>query len=146
MRNIFLFLALIACVSLSAQGGTKYLRKGGSFAMGGTAADTTAASETVNYVMVLPGEGYGVLSLAVESDSVSGTAAYSAYLQKSLNNEDWVNVDTVAHSGGGDDYGEFDAVNASHTYWRVSVVVTAATQKSDLKIWGRLNEGFVIEN
>jgi hypothetical protein len=150
MKKLFILLGLFICVAISAQIDTQYLRKGGSFSLGNTAADTLTASTTLNYLIVLPGEGYGVMTLAVESDSVSGTSAYSAYLQKSLKpdavGDEWINVDTVAHTGGADDYGEFDAVNATHTYWRISFVSTAATQKSNLKIWGRLNEGFVIEN
>jgi hypothetical protein len=146
MRNIFILLGLIFALGVSAQGENKYLRKGGEFSMGNTAADTLTISATVNYLIAMPGEGYGVLTIAVESDSVSGTSAYSAYLQKSMNGEDWVNVDTIAHTGGADDYGEFDAVNATHNKYRVSVVATAAAMKANLKIWGRLNEGFVIEN
>lgn len=144
MRNLLVFIGLFVALSLSAQ--TK-LTKGGSFKGLNKQGDTLTASATVSYTIELGNEVYGVLNLAIESDSVSGTSAYSSYLETSLNGEDWgVPIDTITHSGGGDDYAEFDAVNATDTYIRIRTVATSATQKSILKAWGRLNEGFVISN
>lgn len=130
-------------LSISAQ---TELKRGGSFQGLNKQGDTLVASGTVTYDLQLGNDVFGVMELAVESDSVSGTSAYSAYLYESLNGVDWgTAIDTVTHSGGGDDYGKYDLINATETYYRVSIVATGATQKSNLKIWGRLNEGFVIE-
>ena len=144
MKNIFIVLSLVVALGVSAQS-TTYLKKGGKFVGLNESSDTLTASATINYTVVLGGEIYGRITIAVESDSVSGTSAYSAYLQKSMNNEDWINVDTVAHTGGADDYAEFDAQNADHNYYRVRIVATSAAQKSNLKTFGRLSEGIIIE-
>ena len=143
MRKICLLIGLFIAVGLSAQ--TK-LTKGGSFKGLNRQGDTLTASTTVNYTIELGDNVYGVINLALESDSVSGTPAYTAYLYKSLNGEDWgTPIDTITHSGGLDDYAEFSGVNATSTYYKMEINATAATQKSQLKAWGRLNEGFVIE-
>lgn len=147
MRNLFTLLVLVLTLSIYAQDDITILRKGGSFKGLDKQGDTLTALRTVDYVMELGDDVFGILSLAVETDSVSGISAYSSYLFQSLNGEDWgIAIDTIIHSGGGDSYNEFDAVNGSRTFYKVSTVATSATQKSNVKIWGRLNEGFVIEN
>lgn len=148
MKKLFV---LTVCLFITfSMFGQTHLRKGGSFFGLGTQQDTLTASQTINYDLKIGNEVFGIMTLALESDSISGTSAYSAYLQKSLKENatgaEWANVDTITHTGGADDYGEFDAINATHGYYRVSIVATAAAQKSLHKIWGRLNEGFVIEN
>ena len=143
MRSILVLLGFIICLGLSAQ--TK-LTKGGAFEGLNRQGDTLIASGTVDYILELGNDVYGTMELAIETDEVSGTSAYDSYLYKSLNGEDWgVPFDTVTHTGGGDSYYVFDVVNATSTYYKVSTVATVATQKSNLKIWGRINEGFVIQ-
>lgn len=142
MKNLFIFLGLLLTLSISAQ---TNLRSNGKFKALGKQYDTIATSQTVNYDLELGDNVYGVMTVAVESDTISGTSAYSSYLQKSMNGEDYVNVDTISHSGGGNDYEEFEPVYTTHTYWRVSTVATSGTQKSYLKIWGRVDERSIIQ-
>ena len=142
MKKLFILLGLVISLGISAQ---TNLRENGSFKGLGKQFDALVASQTVNYDLELGDKVYGVLIIAVESDSVSGTSAYSAYLQKSLNGEDFVNVDTITHTGGADDYAEFDGASTTHTYWRVSTVATSATQESKLKIWGRVDQRVIIQ-
>lgn len=146
MKKVFTLICLVITIASSAQDVNSLLRKGGSFEGLGKQGDSLVTSGTVDYVLELSDEVYGVMKLAVESDSVSGTPAYTAYLQSSLNGETWDDIDTVTHSGGADNYEVFRAVNATDTYYRIIFTATVAAQKSNIKIWGRLNEGFVIEN
>jgi|LGOV01.1.fsa_nt_gb hypothetical protein len=142
MKNLFVLLGLLLALSISAQ---TNLRKNGKFKALGRQFDTLVASQTVNYNLELGDDVYGVMTIAVESDTVSGTSAYSSYLQKSMNGEDYVNVDTIAHSGGNPDYEEFEPVNTTHPYWRISTVATATAQKSFLKLWGRVDKRVIIQ-
>lgn len=146
MKKVFILLSLLVAITASSQDVNSLLRKGGSFEGLGRQGDTLVASGTVNYVLELSDEVYGVMKLAIESDSVSGTPAYTAYLQSSLNGETWDNIDTITHTGGADNYEVFGSVNATDTYYRVAITATVAAQKNNIKIWGRLNEGFVIQN
>lgn len=127
---VFLALSFSLMIGVNAQ---KVVKTGGDFLLFGKASDTTSASATLSDEMIIERGVYGVATIAVESDEVSGTPAYSAYLQKSMNGRDWVDIDTIAHSGGGDDYGVFDPVNLEQSYYRIYVVVTSATQKSNIK-------------
>lgn len=142
MKNSFLILGLILALNISAQ--TK-LRDTGKFFALGRQYDTLVASQTLNYDLELGDDVYGVMTIAVESDTVSGTSAYSSYLMKSMNGEDYVPVDTIAHTGGNPDYGEFDPVNTTHPYWRISTVATATAQRSFLKLWGRVDKRVIIQ-
>ena len=142
MKYLFLILISIASLSLSAQ--DAIVRNGKKIVGLGTASDTLVADQVVNFSLELFGDVYGVLQLAIETDEISGTSAYEAYLQKSMNNEDWLNVDTVSHSGGGDNYEEYNLVNATHLNYRININATSATQKSNIKIWGKMSDGFVI--
>lgn len=142
MKNLLILLVLTLTLSVSAQ---TNLRSNGSFHSLGRQYDTLVESQTFNYNLELGDNVYGVMTIAVESDTISGTSAYSSYLQKSLNGEDFVNVDTITHTGGNPDYGEFDPVNTTHTYWQVSTVATATAQRSLLKVWGRVDERIVIQ-
>jgi hypothetical protein len=147
MKNLLLLSAvLLLTLNISAQ---THLRSGGSFYGLGKQQDTLIASQTLNYDLKIGNEVFGVMNLGLESDSVSGTPAYSAYLQESLKENatgtEWTNLDTITHTGGADHYEEFSAVNVTHGYYRISIVATATAQKSLFKAWGRLNEGFVIQ-
>lgn len=147
MKNLIALSILLISLSLSGQDVNTKLTKGGSFTGLGRQGDTLTASTTVDYVLELGNDTFGLMTIGVESDSVSGTSAYDSYIYKSNNGKDWgAPIDTVTHTGGGDDYTEFDVVNGTSTYYKVSTVATSATQKSNITIWGRLNEGFVIEN
>lgn len=122
------------------------LTKGGKFKALDRQRDTLTTSTTISYTLELGDDVFGVMNLALESDSVSGTPAYTAYLYESLNGDDWGNpIDTITHSGGASNYDVFGGINATSIYYKVEVNATAAAQKSKLKIWGRLNEGFVIQ-
>jgi hypothetical protein len=143
MRNLFVLIGLIIALSLSAQ--TK-LTKGGAFKGLDKQGDTLVASDTLDYTLEIGNDVYGIMNLAVESDSVSGVAAYDSYLYKSLNGVDWGSpIDTISLTGGGDSYLEYITVNATSTYYLIRTISTGATQKSNFKIWGRLNEGFVLQ-
>lgn len=152
MKNlVFIFLGLLIMTSVSAQQISKdnvdtYLKSGGQFHCMGGQGDTTSASQTIDYTIGIDGDLYGVISVAVESDSVSGTPAYSSYIFASQNGEDWgTPIDTITHTGGADDYAEFDAINATKNVYLIRTITTAAAQKSTLKLHGRFNEGFVIQ-
>ena len=146
MKNILIIIALFTSLCVSAQNVNSKLTKGGTFKGLNKQGDTLVASGTVDYVLELGSDVFGLMDIAIESDSVSGTAAYSSYLYGSMNGVDWgTPIDTVIHSGGGDNYGKFDLLNATQVYYLISTEATSATQKSKLKIFGRLNEGFVIQ-
>lgn len=143
MRNLLLLTGLFIALGLQAQ--TK-LTKPGKFEGLNKQRDTLTASSTVNYNIEIGNDISGVLNIALETDSLSGTPAYTAYLYQSQNGEDWGNpVDTITHSGGADNYESFGTVNINNTFYKVEVNATAAAQKSQVKIWGRMNEGIVIE-
>lgn len=145
MKKLSFLICLFITLSISAQD-VSTLTKGGAFKGMGKQGDSLTASSTVDYVLKLGNDVFGVMTLSIESDSVSGVSAYDSYLYKSNNGEDWgIPIDTISHTGGGDNYSTFRNVNATYTYFKVSTVATSATQKSLLKAWGRLNEGFVIE-
>jgi hypothetical protein len=121
-----------------------YVKNGSKLVGLGTDADTLTASSELNYTIELVEKVYGILQLAVENETLSGSCEYTAYLQKSLNGRNWLDVDTIAYVGGSSAYAEFDLVNATHTFFRVNVNATATTQKSKIYIWGKLSDGFVI--
>lgn len=142
MKKLFILLGLVLALNISAQ---TNLRKAGAFKSLGRQYDTLVASQTFNYDLEIGNDVHGVMTIAVESDTISGTSAYSAYLQKSMNGEDFTNVDTITHTGGNPDYGEFDPISTTHTDYRVSIVATATAQRSLLKIWGRVNEEVIVQ-
>lgn len=144
MKNLFKVLGLVIMVAIFASCQTN-LRETGSFRSLGNQYDTLVASQTSNYDLVIEDGVYGVLVLALESDTISGTSAYSAYLQKSLNGVDFTNVDTITHTGGNPDYAEFDPISITHTYYRISTVATATAQRSILKVWGRVNAEVIVQ-
>lgn len=152
-KVLILFSLLVFALSASTQD-LQIVKADGEFSIGGnTSVDTLIQSQTANYVIRTRPSEKLFMKLALETNEVSGTTAYTALLQSSMNNSDWNNVDTITVSGGGDKYGEFtewvdstknkhgvyyyaQTIPITHNYYRVNIVATGATQRSIITIWG----------
>lgn len=146
MKKLLVLIGITLSLSLSAQ---TTLTGGGEKKMMGKQGDTLVASDSVSYEITIGDKVFGIMYLSVESDTAlsgAGTPAYSVYLYKSQNGKDWgIPVDTISHSGGGNNYDSFDPVNLTSNHYLIAFVSTAASQKSQLYLWARIIEGFIIE-
>lgn len=102
----------------------------------GTAADTLIASKADTAVLKIKSDYVGKVNLLLFSDAVSGTPAYTAILQGSINQASYVALDTITHSGGGDKLAYFAVQDLVYNYYRVIITSTSAAQKSRLYIYG----------
>lgn len=136
MKKIFvLFLFVAFSFAVSAQ--DAYVTKPKNFSGWGTAADTLTASTSFTYTVSVKTAELLNYSVQLGTDSVSGTPAFTAYLQTSMNGSNWTNLDTITHTGGADKY-EFFApttTTAGNLYYRVIITATAAAQKSELHVY-----------
>lgn len=140
-KSLFALLlgALLFSVTASfSQTSTETLKKPGNFLYWGTAADTLIADDTKSYVFLIDAPEVMSLSLALETDRVSGDVAYTAYTLKSQNNKDWIGIDTTAITADTGHYIEFSSKDTDHVYYKVQVTATAAVQKNLLYLWGNL--------
>lgn len=136
MKSIFLFLVLtVLTIAVSAQ--QAYVTAPQSVNGWATAADTLTASAVKTYTVSVKSAQLLKFSVAIFSDEVSGTPAYTALLQYSMDNVNWVNADTITHSGGGDKYADFEPANTDATkrFYRIQITATSAAQKSALKCY-----------
>ena len=108
---------------------------GGSIIQGGEAGDTLTASATLNYDVFTVGDAKYDYIVQVATDSVSGTPAYTMYLQGSNNYEDWANIDTVSHATGNDTAFVVTQTGNLYRYLRVNFTGTATAQKSNVEIF-----------
>lgn len=136
MKKIFV-LFLFVSFAFAAIGQDAYVLKPKNFMGWGTAADTLTADVVANYTVEVKTAELLNYSVALETDSVSGTAAYTALLQSSMNNKDWTNLDTITLTGGADKYEQFvpASTTAGARYYRVNVTATSAAQKSLLYVY-----------
>lgn len=107
----------------------------------GSASDTLTNNDTiVDFTVRVKTQKLLKLNAGTKSTEVSGTPAYSAFLQGSFDNSTYTNIDTITHSGGGDDAGVFDQINATYNYYRIRFDGTAAAQSSVVKVYMNFRE------
>lgn len=131
MKKIFV-LIMVVMVSLATFAQNTYVTAPKSVNGWGTAADTLTASAVKYYTLSVKSPSLLKYSVAIFTDAVSGTPAFTALLQVSMDNVNWVDLDTITLSGGGDKYGDFapSSNEATKRYYRIKITATSATQKS----------------
>lgn len=135
-KIIFILVALVATVGLTARNTAKTFDAPANIIAWGTAADTLTASVSDTLTMKLTSETVGKVNLLLFTDAVSGTPAFTAVLFGSINQVLWVPLDTITHSGGGDKTAYFDAQDLVYNYYRVKITATSAAQKSREYLYG----------
>jgi hypothetical protein len=137
MKKLILFLFAIVVLSAAfARVTTKVFKTPANIEVWGTPADTLIASVSDTAVMKITSDYVGKVNLLLFSDAVSGTPAYTAVLQGSINQASYVALDTITHSGGGDKLAYFAVQDLVYNYYRVIITASSAAQKSRLYIYG----------
>lgn len=137
MKKLILFLFAIVVLSTAfARVTTKVFKTPANIEVWGTPADTLTASVSDTAVMKITSDYVGKVNLLLFSDAVSGTPAYTAVLQGSINQASYVALDTITHSGGGDKLAYFAVQDLVYNYYRVIITASGAAQKSRLYIYG----------
>jgi hypothetical protein len=131
MKKILLIFILgVFSLGLSAQ--NAYVRAAKHVQGWGQSGDTLTASVTKNYVVRVKSSDLLRMSVSLRTDSVSGTPAYSCYLQYSNDGVNYVDLDTVATTTGVDSFNIFSPMDAVYNYYRLKIVATAGAQKANL--------------
>ena len=116
---------------------TKVFKTPANIEVWGTTADTLIASVSDTAVLKITSDYVGKVNLLLFSDAVSGTPAYTAVLEGSINQASYVALDSITHSGGGGDkMAYFAAQDLIYNYYRVIITATSDAQKSRLYIYG----------
>lgn len=137
MKKLILFLFAIVVLSTAfARVTKKVFKTPANIEVWGTTADTLIASVSDTAVMKITSDYVGKVNLLLFSDAVSGTPAYTAVLQGSINQASYVALDTISHSGGGDKLAYFAVQDLVYNYYRVIITASSAAQKSRLYIYG----------
>lgn len=137
MKKLILFLFAIVVLSTAfARVTTKVFKTPANIEVWGTTADTLIASVSDTAVMKITSDYVGKVNLLLFSDAVSGTPAYTAVLQGSINQASYVALDTITHSGGGDKLAYFAVQDLVYNYYRVIITASSVAQKSRLYIYG----------
>lgn len=127
---------LMLCIGISVQAQTVTVP--GKITAWGAAADTLIASAVKTYTFNVLSNYAGTGNVLLFSDSVSGTAAYSAVLSGSIDGILYVPIDTIAHSGGGDKTAYFATFPLVWNKMKIEITATGAAQKSRLYAYGVL--------
>ena len=131
MKKILFLLAFV--MAFTAVKGQNY----GIITGWGTAADTLVASATKTYEFTYIGSVASLAEIAIFTDEISGTPAFTAVLYKQMGTLGYVSTgDTITHSGGGDKLAHFTPIRLSANKYKVSIVATSAAQKSRLYLKG----------
>ena len=103
-RTFFVFAFLLFVGQAMAQDAT-VTRNGTNFKVALTAADTTSGTTTTVSKSIGVGAKQAVqfYSIQVTVDSLSGTPAYTIYLDGSMDNSAWVNITSQAWAGSASD-------------------------------------------
>ena len=137
MKKLILFLFAIVVLSTAfARVTTKVFKTPANIEVWGTTADTLIASVSDTAVLKITSDYVGKVNLLLFSDAVSGTPAYTAVLEGSINQASYVALDSITHAGGGDKLAYFAAQDLIYNYYRVIITATSDAQKSRLYIYG----------
>lgn len=131
MKKIILIL-VFAFVGVFVFGQDAYVTGQKSVNGFGTAGDTLTNAAVLTDVVRVKSPSMLKMQVALFSDEASGTTAFTAILMRSMDGINYVGFDTITHSGGGDDYGEFTAVDATFNFYKIQVTATAAAMNSVL--------------
>ena len=135
MKALMLFVALIVGMFLSTQAQTYYVTKTATLKVAGAASDTLVASATKSYVFKVTNPSLMTGQIGLTTTATSGTPAYTALLQYSMDGTNWTNLDTITHTGGGGKSAAFSSFSTTFVYYRVTITATSATQKSAITIY-----------
>lgn len=141
IKILFVFAALLFAGVMMAQDAVVQ-RNGTNFNVSLTEADTTSGTTTTVSKTIGVGAKQSVqlYSIQVSIDSLSGTPAYTVYLDGSMDNSNWVNITSTAWGGTASDttfYFTDISTGIAWSYVRVRLPGASGAKSQLTKLTGR---------